>query len=125
MSHERIVITDPDAELAENLAARLKSRSFSVETVGSGQEALAALLMEVPQVMLLDMRLPDMEGLEALERLKDQAPSMAVICLIGRGATVSGMDAMERGAFDFLYKPLDLGLLLNKIAGALAVKDSS
>ena len=119
MHPSRILIIDPDVELAENLIQRLVAGGYRALAVGSGQEGLAVVLAEPPDVLLLDVQIQDMDALDALDRLRDHAPRMRIICLIGHGASVTGIEAMEGGAFDFLDKPLDVGLLLEKIAAVV------
>ncbi|MBC8209281.1 MAG: response regulator [Desulfobulbaceae bacterium] len=119
MSQVRVLIVDPDLELGENLVRRLVTRGFVAEAVATGQEGLAVVLSEPVDVILLDLLISDMDALDALDRLKDHAPALEIICLIGHSASVTGMEAIERGAYDFLYKPLDLGLLLEKITAAV------
>lgn len=116
MNQKRVLIIDADVDLADNMAQRLDTLVFSVEVVSTGQDGLAAVLSEPFDIILLDLQISDMDALGVLDRLKDHAPQMEIICLIGHDARATGIEAIERGAFDFLYKPLDLALLLDKIA---------
>lgn len=116
MDKIKILIVDDEVEFGEALAERLVLRGFSCETVDSGSGGLEALEAGVlPDVVLLDLKMPDMNGFEVLVEIKQKYPSIEVIMLTGHGAATGGIDSMERGAFDFIMKPVDLGELMEKI----------
>ncbi len=116
MDEIKVLIVDDEVEFTEALAERLELRGFSPETVDCGLAALEALdTGHLPDVVLLDLKMPDMSGFEVLVEVKRNYPSIEVIMLTGHGAASGGMDSMERGAFDFIMKPVDLGELMEKI----------
>ncbi|MEW6288315.1 MAG: response regulator [Thermodesulfobacteriota bacterium] len=115
MSEIKVLIVDDEVEFAETLAERLGLRDIAAETVNNGKDALATILIRPPDVVILDLKMPDLSGLEVLDGIKAHDPSIEVIMLTGHGSTSSGIEGMERGAFDYIMKPIDLDLLLEKI----------
>ncbi len=116
MDKIKILIVDDEVEFGEALAERLALRGFFPETAGSGRGGLEALEAgALPDVILLDLKMPDMSGFEVLVEIKRKYPSIEVIVLTGHGTATGGIDSMERGAFDFIMKPVDLGELMEKI----------
>ena len=118
----KVLIVDNEIEFASTLAERLRLRKIEVETAFSGQEGLAAVSVFHPDVMILDLRMPDMGGLEVLAQVKTLAPAIEVILLTGHGSFEDGIAGMELGAFDYLVKPIDLVLLMEKITEAYQKK---
>ncbi len=114
----RILIADDEVEFASTIVARLKLRNFAASMANSGKEALAAIEEEQPDVLLLDLKMPDLDGLEVLASLKEKHPGLAVIILTGHGSFDAGLKGMELGAYDYIMKPVDLNLLITKIEGA-------
>jgi DNA-binding NtrC family response regulator len=114
----KVLVVDNETEFASTLAERLRLRKIKAESVYSGAEALAAIPRFLPDVMILDMQMPDMTGLEVLERVKAVDPTIEVILLTGHGSFDAGITGMELGAFDYIVKPVDLIQLMEKIAEA-------
>ena len=115
MSEIKVLIVDHEVEFAATLAERLELRDITAETVNNGKDALSTILIRPPDVVILDLKMPDLSGLEVLQGIKTHDPSIEVIMLTGHGSTSSGIEGMERGAFDYIMKPIDLDLLLEKI----------
>jgi DNA-binding NtrC family response regulator len=115
MSEIKVLIVDDEVEFAATLAERLELRDITAETVNNGKDALSTILIRPPDVVILDLKMPDLSGLEVLQGIKTHDPSIEVIMLTGHGSTSSGIEGMERGAFDYIMKPIDLDLLLEKI----------
>jgi DNA-binding NtrC family response regulator len=113
-----VLIADDEIEFASTLVARLKLRNFQATMVNSGKAALAAIEEEQPDVLILDLKMPDLDGLEVLASLKENYPDLAVIILTGHGSFEAGRQGMELGAYDYIMKPVDLNLLLVKIEDA-------
>jgi DNA-binding response OmpR family regulator len=121
MSARRILIVDDELDFGTTLAERLELRGFTAKAVGGAQEAVAALAAGwQPDVVLLDLMMPGVDGLATLDLIKQHDPRIQVIILTGHGSTESGIIGMQRGLFDYIMKPVDIGELIARIneAGA-------
>lgn len=118
MANIKLLIIDDEVEFATTLCQRLQIRNFDATCVHSGGEGLAVLNEIEPEVVILDLKMPDMDGLDVLKKIKENNPSIEVILLTGHGFAGSGVEAMEKGAFDYLMKPVYLNELLEKINSA-------
>ncbi|MFH1021466.1 MAG: response regulator [Pseudomonadota bacterium] len=121
MTARRILIVDDELDFGTTLAERLELRGFIAKAVGGAEEALAALAAGWrPDVVLLDLMMPGVDGLATLDLIKQHDPKIQVIILTGHGSTESGIIGMQRGLFDYLMKPVDIGELIARIneAGA-------
>ncbi|MCX5865237.1 MAG: response regulator [Deltaproteobacteria bacterium] len=121
MTAHRILIVDDELDFGTTLAERLELRGFAAKAVGGAQEAMAVLAADWrPDVVLLDLMMPGIDGLAALDLIKQHDPKIQVIILTGHGSTESGIIGMQRGLFDYLMKPVDIGELITRIneAGA-------
>jgi DNA-binding NtrC family response regulator len=114
----KVLVVDNEVEFASTLAARLRLCSFEAQSVFSGTEALAAIPVFLPDVLVLDVQMPDMTGLEVLDRIKAIDPSIEVILLTGHGSFDVGIKSMQLGAFDYIFKPVDLSSLIDRITDA-------
>lgn len=119
----KVLVVDNHPEFAATLAARLRLRRIDAESVLSGSEALAAVPLFLPDVILLDLQLADMTGLEVLAGVKAVNPGIEVILLSDHGSFDAGLRGMELGAFDYIVKPVDLTRLLEKITEACSLKN--
>ena len=119
-----ILIIDDQEAIRMFLAATLESRGYRVATAGTGAEGLAAAASEAPDLVLLDLRLPDMGGLEVLARLRDAEPGLCVVVLTSYGRTEAAVEAMRLQAFDFVTKPVNLDQLLEVIHKGLDTGES-
>ncbi|MDP3694513.1 MAG: response regulator, partial [Desulfocapsaceae bacterium] len=112
----KVLIVDDEIEFGSTLAERLELRGFSVKAVSCAEEALTILKSDwLPQLVLLDLMMPGIDGLTTLDLIKKHDPRIQVIILTGHGATESGIIGMQRGLFDYLVKPVDIGELVSKI----------
>ncbi len=123
MSPIDILIVDDEVEFAATLAERMELRGYSTRVTNCGEDALAAVLIYPPDIVLLDLKMPDLGGLEVLDTIKESNPQIEVIMLTGHGCTISGIEGMEHGAFDYLMKPVDLNMLLDKVNQAFDKKN--
>ncbi len=114
----KVLIVDDEVEFAATLAARLKLRKYSTQMATSGEEGLLTIDRDTPDVMVLDLKMPDLDGLEVLAQVKSTHPEVEAIILTGHGSFEAGMEGMKLGAFDYLMKPVDLNHLLDKIQEA-------
>ena len=118
----KVLVVDNETEFASTLAERLRLRKIAAESVYSGAEALASVSLLRPDVMILDLQMPDMSGLDVLSRVKAIDPTIEVILLTGHGSFDAGITSMEMGAFDYIVKPVDLTLIMEKINEAFQKK---
>ncbi len=118
MIEGKILIIDDEVEFAATLSQRLRLRGIAVKDAHSGTEGIEQLDDFAPQIVILDLKMPDMSGLDILARIKDNYKDIEVIMLTGHGSVAAGIEAMEKGAFDYIMKPVDLGELLEKIEQA-------
>ena len=118
----KILLADDEVEFASTLAARLELRDYVTEIVSSGEATLESISRQAPDLLLLDLKMPDMDGLEVLAKLRESHKELKVIILTGHGSFSSGNQGMALGAFDYIMKPVELSLLLEKITEATAAK---
>jgi two-component system nitrogen regulation response regulator GlnG len=103
-----LLIVDDETNILYSLQAGLESEEWSVVTAKTAKRGLALLARELPDVVIVDIRLPDLPGLELFDRIKEQAPRVPVIIITAYATTETAIEAMKRGAFDYLLKPVDL-----------------
>jgi DNA-binding NtrC family response regulator len=118
MSYAILIIED-EATLAKNLTQYLVRHGYDARTVSSAEEGLASLDEYKPDLVLLDFHLPGMDGLHALQQLRQRDPAARVIIMTGHGSIQMAVDAMRAGACDYLTKPIVLSELKLRIAKAL------
>jgi len=119
---EKVLLVDDEVEFLDTLSERMRTRGMEVDTSSSGVEALKKVEQEAYDVIILDLMMPGVGGLEALKILKEKRPELQVILLTGHATVEKGIEAMKLGAMDFLEKPADLSLLTEKIKKAQAKK---
>lgn len=123
MNAIHILLVDDEERFALNLARLLKARGFIVFTAFDGQGALALLSSEKKvAVVVLDVRMPGMDGIDTLQHIKERYPDIEVIMLTGQATLEDGIQALRRGAFDYLQKPCDIEDLEAKITAACSVE---
>jgi DNA-binding NtrC family response regulator len=119
MTSTSVLVVDDDAPFRKVLATELTRIAFAVETAASGAEALARCAAHEPDVVLLDLRLPDADGLGVLRALKERAIGAEVILLTGHGSIDTAIEAIREGAFDYVTKPCPLDELELRIQRAM------
>jgi DNA-binding response OmpR family regulator len=119
MESWRVLLVDDEEDFASTLAERLRLRGFEVETAYDGEQALQAVENSPPDLMVLDVMMPGMRGMEVLQRIKVSHPRTVVILLTGHGSTRDGIEGMKLGAFDYLMKPVKIEDLIEKMREAL------
>ncbi len=107
----RVLLVDDEKEYVQTLSERLKLRQFANEIAYTGEEALDYTDREDIEVILLDLKMPGMDGFEVLKRIKETKPHIEVIILTGHGSEKDRQICMELGAFDYLQKPADIDLI--------------
>ncbi len=108
----RVLLVDDEADFVETLAERLELRGFDPSVALDGETALQKLAECEPQIMLLDLKMPGMSGLEVLRKSLRLQPGLAVIMLTGHGSDMERDEAMASGAKNYLQKPVDIGTLV-------------
>lgn len=108
----RVLSVEDERSVREAFALRLSDAGYVVQTAASGEEALAVLQQTMPDVIVLDLVMPQMSGLEVLRRVRQLDPEIPVIMLTARGTVSDAVEAMRLGAFDFIAKSIDLDDLL-------------
>ena len=116
----KILFVDDEIDFLETLMKRMKKRGVGVSGVGSGENALKFLDDKPADVVVLDVKMPGMDGIEVLKIFKKAYPEMAVIMLTGHGSEKAAKEGIEFGAFDYLTKPCELEDLIEKIHEAIA-----
>jgi DNA-binding response OmpR family regulator len=119
MAQWKVLLVDDEVEFATTLAERLTLRGIDAATVHDGDQALQRIAADPPQIVVLDMMMPGLGGLEVLRHIKNTHPGIPVILLTGRGSTKEGIDGMELGAYDFLMKPVKIETLVEKMKEAV------
>ena len=118
MEHTQILLVDDESDFRTTIAKRLMKRGMEVEQAGSGEESLAVLKDKPVDVVILDVKMPGMGGIETLHQIKENYPKIEVIMLTGHATTQDGVDGIKTGAFDYLTKPIELEQLLGKVRQA-------
>jgi CheY-like chemotaxis protein len=113
----RVLMVDDEEQFRATTKKILDRRGFTTLVAASGEEAIERL-KEQPDVVVLDVRMPGMDGHQALQEIRKRAPNLPVIMLTGHGAMPSAREALAEGAFDYLSKPCDIDLLAMKITEA-------
>lgn len=119
MREVRVLVVDDETDFAVTLAERLRLRGFDAVAVAGADEAIERIHGGfAPDVALLDLKMPGVDGLGALSLLKREDPAIEAILLTGHGSTQAAIEGMQRGLFDYLVKPVDIGELVEKIREA-------
>lgn len=119
MKSERILIIDDEKVLRRSLALDFKDEGFNVQTAESGLSGVKLAAQFKPRVVLLDLRLPDIDGIEVLETLRRQDDEMVVIMMTAYGDTQTTVDAIKRGAVNFIDKPFELAEIKQLVEQAI------
>ncbi|WP_136799932.1 MULTISPECIES: response regulator [Desulfosediminicola] len=118
IQNTRVLLVDDEDDFLTTLASRLELRDLKVSTATRGEDALEVMSGSDVDVVVLDLSMPGMDGLETLKRIKSQVPEAEVLILTGHGSIRAGVEAMKLGAEDFIEKPVDINELLEKIEDA-------
>jgi DNA-binding NtrC family response regulator len=118
----KILIVDDEVAFANTLAQRLQLRGIKVGIAYDGEQALSKLKEEELDVVVLDLKMPGMDGMEVLQEIKKAYPNIQVIMLTGHGTDKDEEQAKKLGGFDFLNKPVDIDTLEQKIKAAFKEK---
>src|ERR671912_1254181 len=116
----RVLLIDDDAGIRESMRMPLECEGYEYGSAASGEEGLAAIARESPDIVFLDIKMPGMDGLEALTRIKANDESLPVVMISAHGNAQVGMEATKRGADDFVEKPFGAERLLVTIKNVLS-----
>jgi DNA-binding NtrC family response regulator len=120
---EKVLLVDDEAEFTEVLAERMTARGLRVDVADSGHAALELARQVFYDAVVLDLMMPGIDGLETLKRLLEINPDLQVILLTGHATLPQGIEAIKHGALEFMEKPVEMQLLLEKIGEAKEIKD--
>src|SRR5512144_739702 len=112
MSNETILIIDDEESVLKRLADVMRDEGYEVVTAGSGREGIVLLNEAQPALALLDIAMPDMDGIETLRRIRELRPDLPVIMVTGHGTIETAVKTTKMGAYDFMVKPPELAHLI-------------
>jgi len=118
----RVLFVDDEKDFLETLIKRMKKRHVDAHAASSGTEALRLIRESSFDVVVLDVRMPDMDGIEVLRAIKSIAPLSEVVMLTGHACLEVAREGMSLGAFDYLMKPVNIDELLYKLQDACKQK---
>src|SRR6185295_6294847 len=107
MPKSRILVIDDEAPIRDSLKMTLEYDGYEVIGAATGQEGLALAEREAPDLVLLDVKMPGMDGIEVLERLRNMNETLPIVMISGHGTTATAVEATKKGAVDFLDKPFE------------------
>src|SRR5215211_3041102 len=116
-----ILLVDDDPDLLKLISLRLTSAGYRVRTAESGETALAAIAVRRPAVVVTDLRMPGIDGLQLFDAINRQHSGLPVLILTAHGTIPDAVSATQRGVFGYLTKPFDSQELLQKVGAAMAV----
>ena len=114
----KVLLVDDEADFLATLAERLETRGLKVNTATSGEDAVAKVDSQSFDLIILDLAMPGIDGLETLKRIKAKQPDAEIIMLSGQGSIKTSIEAMKLGAEDFIEKPVNISELMDKISEA-------
>jgi DNA-binding NtrC family response regulator len=118
----KVLLVDDESDFLNTLLKRMQRRGVDVQGVGNGAAALSWLETNPVDIVILDVRMPGMDGIETLKAIKGRHPLVEVIMLTGHASMEVAVQGMEVGAFDYLMKPMDMDELLYKAQDAYKKK---
>jgi DNA-binding NtrC family response regulator len=122
MKKFKVLVVDDEKEFLETTLKRMRKREIDCEGAESGLEAIEKVKCGSYDVVLLDVKMPDMDGIKTLGMIKMVKPMVEVVMLTGHASVESGIEGMKLGAFDYLMKPMELDPLLEKLRDAYEKK---
>ncbi|MEW6067447.1 MAG: response regulator [Nitrospirota bacterium] len=111
----KVLLVDDEIEFVTALAERLQLRNYDVRYATNALEAISSINTYGPDVIILDLKIPGMDGIEILKTIKKLHQTIEVIMLTGHGDTKSVEEGMKSGAFEYIMKPIDIAELTSKI----------
>lgn len=123
MKDINVLLVDDEEEFVQSLSERIKMREIGSDVALNGEEALAKLAEKLPDVVILDFKMPGIDGLKVLEEVKNSYPAVQVVMLTAHGTSEIKNKARKLGAFDYLQKPVGIEKLVETIKKAYALKE--
>jgi DNA-binding response OmpR family regulator len=118
MKEMKVLLVDDEQKFVKTLSERLQMRDLENETVHDGEQALNFVDDKEPDVMVLDLKMPGIDGMEVLRRVTKKFPNMRVIILTGHGTDRDEEESRRIGVFDYLKKPVEIDVLVSRIKAA-------
>jgi DNA-binding NtrC family response regulator len=122
MGSFHVLLVDDEVRFLETLGKRLRKRNIDITLANNAQEALRILRERPVDVVVLDLKMPGMDGIQAVREIKRATPLVEVIMLTGHASVEAAIEGMELGAFDYLTKPVDIDELVYKLQDAYRKK---
>ena len=122
MKEFKVLMVDDEEDFVTTLSERMKMREVDSEVALDGEQALQRVEDEIPDVMVLDLKMPGIDGLEVLRRVRKAYPQIPVVILTGHGSEKDEAEARRLGAFDYLQKPVDIEKLVKVLRKAYKSK---
>ena len=119
MDPVRILIVDDEEDLISTMAERLELRGFQVDTATTGADALELAAASAYSVLILDVKMPGISGLELMTRIRQEQPDLPVILFTGHSSLADAQKGTEQGAFAYLLKPIKIDEMMNTIRNAI------
>jgi DNA-binding NtrC family response regulator len=120
----RVLIVDDEERFRITLSKLLTERNLDVHDVESGVEAIKEVQHRLYDVIILDVKMPGMDGIEALREIKKVSPGTEIILLSGHATVDAAVEGMRLGAYDYVTKPCEIEILMEKINGAFEIKSA-
>ena len=120
MANDKVLLIDDEEEFTHALSKRMEARGLKVTAANSGPDALKRVNEESFDAVVLDLLMPEMDGIETLKRLLKKSPDLQIILLTGHASIEKGVEAIKLGAMDFLEKPADIDKLMDRVKKAKA-----
>jgi DNA-binding NtrC family response regulator len=118
----KVLLVDDEKDFLDIMAERMAARGMDVSTTGSAEEALEMVMAESYDAVIMDLMMPQMDGLKALKLFKQSRPDLSIILLTGNVPQEKFREAIQLGALDVIEKPADLSLLSQKVEEAKALR---
>ena len=118
MQEFKVLMVDDEEDFVKTLAERMQMRDLAPQTALSGEQALQQVQEDVPDVMVLDLKMPGIDGMEVLRRVRKAYPQVQVVILTGHGSEKYRTEALRLGAFAYLNKPVEMEQLVKTLKDA-------
>ncbi len=120
LASERVLLVDDEPDFVESLAERMELRGMTVSTATTAAKALELIERETFDAIVLDLLMPEMDGIETLKAIKERRPEAQIVMLTGHATVSKGVEAMKLGAVDVMEKPADIAALTERVHQAHA-----